>query len=110
MVNVFVKAEAAVGEWIHALAIPLEDIDRLALRPLKWLRFVTFTVVGARGHLFDAPDGDLVDYENVSLANIAENANYYFAPEGNAPHLDPSSTDKELRDRDLPLGRSTGIK
>jgi hypothetical protein len=110
MVNVFVKAEAAVDEWIHTLAISLEDIDRLSLRPLKWLRFVTFTVVGARGHLFDAPDGNLVDYENVSLANIAENTNYYFAPEGDTPPLNPSSTDKALRDKELPLGRSTGIK
>jgi len=93
MVNIHVRAEAeAVDQWIHALAIPLQDIDRLSLRPLKWLRYVTFTVVGARGNLFDAPDGNLVDYENVSIANIAENANYYFVPDGNAPHFQPFST------------------
>ena len=111
MVNIHVRAEAeAVDRWIHALAIPLQDIDKLSLRPLKWLRYVTFTVVGARGNLFDAPDGNLVDYENVSLANIAENSNYYFVPDGNDPHLQPFSADKVLRDRELPLRRFTRIK
>ena len=107
MVNVYVKVD---NQWIHALVIPLEDIERLSLRPLKWLRFVVFTVVGAKGHLFDAPDGSLVDYENVSLANIAENDNYYFASEGDALHLQASSTDKTLRDRQLPLRRSQRIQ
>lgn len=84
MVNIHTRKEG-VEEWVHALAIPPQDIHRLSLRPLKWLRFVTFTVVGGRGNLFDAPDGNLVDYENVSLDDIAESANYYFVPEGNAP-------------------------
>ena len=75
MVNVYVKVD---NQWIHTLAIPLEDIDRLSLRPLKWLRFVVFTVVGARGHLFDAPDGSLVDYENVSLPYIAKECQLLF--------------------------------
>ena len=76
VINFYVKAE---NEWIYALAIALEDINRLSLRPLKWLRFVVFTVVGARGDLFD--------YKNVPLANIAENDNYYFAS-GDTPHCE----------------------
>jgi len=39
------------GAWIHALAIPLEDIARLSFRSLKWLRFATFTAVGAKNDL-----------------------------------------------------------
>jgi len=110
MVNIYVREAEAVDKWIHALTIPLQDIDRLSLRPLKWLRYVTFTVVGARGNFFDAPDGNLVDYENVSLANIAENSNYYFVPDGNDSHTSNYSLLTRLRDRGLPLRRSTWIK
>jgi len=78
MVNVHLRK--ADGEWIHALAIPLQDIARLSLRPLKWLRFATFAAVGAKGALSEAPDGNVVDYENVLLNDLAED--YYFTPEG----------------------------
>ena len=103
MVNVYLLKTD--GGWIHCLAIPLEDIERLSLRPLKWLRFVIFTVSGAKGHLSDTPGGNVVDYENISLADLTEDANYYFTPEGNAPHLQLSSTDKVLRNRELPSCR-----
>src|SRR5260370_37491846 len=78
MVNIHIQKTD--GQWVHALAIPLEDIGRFSLHPLKWLRFATFTVVGAKGHLSDTPGGNVVDYENVSLADLD---NYYFTPEGN---------------------------
>jgi hypothetical protein len=71
------------GSWICAFAIPLEDIGRLSLCPLKWLRFVAFAALGVKGHLYDSPGGNVVDYENLSLADLANN--YYFSPEGNAP-------------------------
>jgi len=87
MVNVYVRKG---DEWIHALAIPLEDVRRLSLRPLKWLRFVTFTALGAKGHLSDTPGGNIVDYENVSLADLAEDGNYYFTPEGKLPPAPPT--------------------
>jgi len=80
MVNVHLRK--AEGEWIHALAIPVQDIARLSLRPLKWLRFATFAAVGARGALSEAPGGNIVDYENVLLNDLVED--YYFTPEGNA--------------------------
>ena len=47
MVNVYLLKTD--GGWIHCLAIPLEDIERLSLHPLKWLRFIIFTVSGAKG-------------------------------------------------------------
>ena len=83
MVNVHIRKTD--GDWIQALAIPLEDIRRLSLRPLKWLRFVAFAALGAKGHLSQTPGGNLVDYENVSLADLAEDENFYFSPEGDAP-------------------------
>lgn len=33
---------------------PPSDIERLSLRPLKWLRFVICTVCGARGDLLQS--------------------------------------------------------
>jgi len=80
MVNVYVSLPN--DGWIHALSVPLEEIWRLSLRPLKWLRYATFAVLGARGHLLETPGGNIVDYENVSLA---DGDNYYFSAEGNVP-------------------------
>jgi len=79
MVNIHLRQ--LDGPWICALAIPLEDIERLSLRPLKWLRFVAFAVLGVKGHLYDSPGGNVVDYGILSLADLA-NDYYYFSPEG----------------------------
>ena len=103
MVSVYVRK--GDDEWIRALAVPLEDIRRFSLRPLKLLRFVTFTALGAKGDLSDTPGGNVVDYENVSRADLAED-NSYFTPEDETPlHLRPSSV-KALRNRGLPFQRS----
>lgn len=59
-------------EWIQALSIPRQDIERLTLCPLKWLRFATFTVCGAKGDLSATPGGERVDYENVSFDDLAD--------------------------------------
>ncbi|KAF8436892.1 hypothetical protein L210DRAFT_3688345, partial [Boletus edulis BED1] len=61
------------------------DIERLTLRPLKWLRFATFTICSAKGHLSTTEGGQTVDYENVSFNNIADR--YYYAPDNNMYHL-----------------------
>ena len=84
MVNIYMK-ESVDGGWIRALNIPQEDIARLSLRPLKWLRFVAFAVLGAKGDLFDGPvpGSNIVNYESVLHAELAENY-YYFVPDGNA--------------------------
>ena len=66
-------------EWIHALSIPRKDIERLSLRPLKWLRFATFAVCGAKGHLSTTQGGEIVDYENVLFDNLADK--YYYTPD-----------------------------
>ncbi|KAF8437302.1 hypothetical protein L210DRAFT_3762065 [Boletus edulis BED1] len=79
MVNIYMR-NLSNNQWIRGLEIPLEDIERLSSRPLKWLRFVAFAVLGAKGDLFDTPDGNIVHYETVSFADLAES--YYLFHDG----------------------------
>ena len=53
------------------LSVPNSDIERLSNRPLRWLRYVMFSICGARGDLFRTldPTDDPVDY-NTSLADL----------------------------------------
>jgi len=106
MVNVFVSLPN--DGWVHALSIPLEEIWRLSLRPLKWLRYATFAVLGAKGHLLETPGGNIVDYENVSLA---DGDNYYFSAEGKRSCI-PSyfPAEKLCQNRRLPPCRSRCAK
>ena len=46
------------GPPVLGLVIPFNDIGRLSLRPLKWLRYVTFALCGVRGDLSETPGGD----------------------------------------------------
>jgi len=66
------------GFYIPFLSIPPSDVRRLSLRPLKWIRFVVFSICGARGHLSATPDGPSVDYTNTET-----NAEYYYKSDGN---------------------------
>jgi len=66
------------GSYIPFLSIPPSDVRRLSLRPLKWIRFVMFSICGARGHLSAIPDGPPVDY-----ASTETNAEYYYKSDGN---------------------------
>ena len=79
MVNIHLKREQN-DEYTLALSIPLEDIQRLSIRPLKWLRFVTFAVCGVTGELSLTQNGPSVDYQNIGFNSLAEN--YYYKPDG----------------------------
>src|ERR1700723_4814111 len=74
MVDVYLKVE---DQQVPALSIPLSDIQRLSIRPLKWLRFVTFAFCGAHGDLSPTPDGPPVDYNSVAL-----DPSYYYVAHG----------------------------
>lgn len=63
------------------LSVPIDDIRRLSLYPLKWLRFVTFTICGARGELHATPGGPVVNY-NTSFVNIADDSDYHYCHQG----------------------------
>jgi len=65
------------SSYIPFLSIPLSDVRRLSLRPLKWIRFVMFSICGARGHLSATPDGLPVDYDSTET-----NAEYYYKSDG----------------------------
>ncbi|KAK0187236.1 hypothetical protein F5146DRAFT_767916 [Armillaria mellea] len=68
---------------VLALSIPIADIKRLSIRPLKWLRYVAFTVFGATGHLALTADGSAVEDENFtweSQDRLCED--YYYIPDG----------------------------
>jgi hypothetical protein len=79
-VSIHLKIE---NQWVRALEIPREDIQRLSLKPLKWLRFVCIAAFGAKGNLHPSEDRPItVEYETILQVNdLAED--YYFLPEGN---------------------------
>jgi hypothetical protein len=77
MVNIHLRID---DSQLLALSIPFSDIQRLSTRPLKWLRFATFTVCGARGDLSATPDGPAVDYDSIAL----DSEDYYYTPQGDA--------------------------
>ncbi|KAF8554619.1 hypothetical protein OG21DRAFT_1412292 [Imleria badia] len=84
-VDIYLLIESTT-EWIRALSIPREDIERFTFRPLKWLRFATFAVYGAKGDFSESATqgGEIVDYENVSFDNLGDK--YYYIP-NNVYHL-----------------------
>ena len=52
----------------------LHDIERLSVRPVKWLRFVTFAICGVRGHLSESAmfNGTPVDYDSISQDHLID--------------------------------------
>jgi hypothetical protein len=66
------------GSQIPFLSVSNSDIQRLAICPFRWLRYVMFSICGARGHLSATPDGPPVDYDTTSLADVI----YYYSPSG----------------------------
>jgi hypothetical protein len=65
------------GSQVSFLSIPDSDVQRLSIRPFKWLRYVMFSICGARGDLSATPDGPPVDYGG----SLADNV-YYYSPSG----------------------------
>jgi len=64
------------GSCINFLSIPNDDIEYLAIHPLRWLRFVMFCICGAHGDIFATLDGPVVDYDSTSLSE----GTYYYKP------------------------------
>jgi hypothetical protein len=60
------------------LSIPNCDVQRLAIRPFKWLRFVMFCICGAHGELHAMSDDSVVDYNSTTLSNDI----YWYEPQG----------------------------
>jgi hypothetical protein len=75
MVEIHIKVS---GIYIPFIAIPSDDIQRLSTRPFRWIKYIMFSICGARGHLSVTPDGPPVDYE----ALVTANNTYYYESSG----------------------------
>jgi len=78
MVDIYLSVH---GERIRLLSIPLRDVQRLSIRPFKWLRFVMFCICGAKGQLSAMPDGLPVDYDT-GITSLTDNDIYYYMAGG----------------------------
>ncbi|KAF8347106.1 hypothetical protein F5887DRAFT_48592 [Amanita rubescens] len=103
MVNIYLPTDRG---QVLALSIPFSDIERLSVRPVKWLRFVTFAICGVRGHLSESamPNGTPVDYESISFDNIAEA--YYYIPEGDYHLIDHNAINDRITSSEQTLRSS----
>jgi len=61
------------------LSIPLAKCRNLAVRPLKWLRFLGYAIYGREGYLSESVAGPPIDDY---AADIAAHGAYYFISEG----------------------------
>ena len=52
---------------ISFLTIPRSDIERLAVSPFRWLRYVMFAICGARGDLSTTSNGPAVNYKKTEI-------------------------------------------
>jgi hypothetical protein len=68
-------------DQIRFLSIPLRDVQRLAFRPFKWLRFVVFCTCGAKGQLSATPNGPPVDYD-AGITSLTDDDKYYYDTAG----------------------------
>ena len=64
-------------ESVLALSIPLDRFGVHAVTPLKWLRFLGYSIYGREGYLSESMDGqEILDY----TANVQARS-YYFVSE-----------------------------
>lgn len=62
------------------LSIPTNDFGRFALAPLKWLRFLGFTIYGREGLLLIGPDDIEVQDYTAGVGDLQEH--YYYCSQG----------------------------
>jgi hypothetical protein len=76
MVEIYLNVQES---QVPFLSIPYSDVQRLSIRPFKWLRYVMFSICGACGDLSATLDGPPVDYNSTELV---DNGIYYYKPLG----------------------------
>ncbi|KAI9453975.1 hypothetical protein BJY52DRAFT_1286604 [Lactarius psammicola] len=82
MVNIYLNVD---GSPVLFLSIPDSDVQRLSIHPFRWLRFVVFSICGARGRLSATPDGPPVNYNSTSFTGVI---NLYYKPSGDCIFVD----------------------
>jgi hypothetical protein len=76
MVNINLNVD---GPLLLFLNIPNSDILQLSIRPYKWICYTMFSICGAWGDISMAPNGQPVDYDSTSLADVID---LYYNPSG----------------------------
>ncbi|KAH9050859.1 hypothetical protein EDB83DRAFT_1344262 [Lactarius deliciosus] len=97
MVNICLNVD---GSTILFLSIPDSDVRRLSIYPFKWLRFVVFSVCGARGRLSTTPGGPAIHYNSTSLNDIAD---LYYTPSGKCIFVDYQSLSDQTATSSVPM-------
>lgn len=85
-IQLYVRFSAEDEAWLHALTIPIDILPRLTRRPLKFLRYVAYTILGCDGSLTNV-DGTPVPNPNMTLPEDLSSlaGSLYFIPEGEWP-------------------------
>ncbi|KAI9465837.1 hypothetical protein BJY52DRAFT_1143807 [Lactarius psammicola] len=55
------------GSRFSFLSVPLSDVQKVTIHPFKWLRFVMYSICGARGDLYATLDGPPVEYDSTAM-------------------------------------------
>jgi len=87
---------------ISFLSIPRSDIERLAVFPFRWIRYVMFAICGAPGDLCTIPRGPPVDYDRTEFAD--DENTYYYLPSDDCAFVDHEG----LNDQLTSTGQTTG--
>ncbi|KAK7007232.1 hypothetical protein R3P38DRAFT_3032118 [Favolaschia claudopus] len=94
------------GLWHPVLAMPMEQIQVLTLRPHKWLRFMGYCIYGARGRLQSSPQG-------ISEVNPLEtttfSTDYYYVSGKPGRFIDIDAINDRISDSNL-SSRSTQFR
>ncbi|KAF9507181.1 hypothetical protein BS47DRAFT_338216 [Hydnum rufescens UP504] len=94
MSNIELLLCTANKEWAVVLSIPLSEVRRLSLRPLKWLTFVAFAICGAEGHLCVNRLGEHANYNATSTDPLAKE--YYYFNQGQYHLVDHSTLNDRI--------------
>ncbi|KAH9036225.1 hypothetical protein EDB85DRAFT_806806 [Lactarius pseudohatsudake] len=97
MVNIYLNVDRSTFLF---LSIPDSDVQRLSIYPFKWLRFVVFSVCGARGRLSTTPGGPAIDYNSTSLNGITD---LYYTPSGNCIFVDYQGLSDQTATSSVPM-------
>ncbi|KAH8994519.1 hypothetical protein EDB92DRAFT_286656 [Lactarius akahatsu] len=94
MVEIYLNVD---GFPFSFLSIPLDDVQRLSIRPFKWLRYVLYSICGARGDLYARLGDPPVDYDSTELA---DHLIYFYEPSGHCIFIDHEGLNDRLTSTD----------
>ncbi|KAI9507328.1 hypothetical protein F5148DRAFT_1205894 [Russula earlei] len=81
------------------LLIPHSDIERLAIFPFRWMRYVMYTICGARGKL-TTPNGSEVDYDETNIPG--GETKYHYTPSDALAFIDDRGLSSDQSSNSVP--------